>query len=381
MRHYKTVVVLAHLLGWLLFMALPVFFIGGMSGIKGVAALLASPFCWVVFGAFIAFFYLHTLVLLPRLWVHSKLAYGFTMALTIAAVMYIKPFEYLMFTSRLHQEQLQMGDFKKQPFFMPGDAAFRPLPPPEGIRGLPPGDRLIMAPVGKRRNMFDLISMMMLLLVTGISTAVHANRSWRLAVKKAATAEADRANAELSFLKAQINPHFLFNTLNNIYTLAITKNEHTAECIMKLSNIMRYVTDEATEELVSLEDEIACISDYIDLQKLRLAGTTDIDYAVTGPVQFKKIAPLIFMSFVENVFKHGISNHEKATIQISISATEKNITFYSRNKLFPGRTSLDRKGIGISNTRKRLQHIYRNNYLLDINEANGSFTVQLTIQS
>lgn len=381
MRIYKTVVVLAHLLGWVLFMALPIFFLAGMSGVKGVTALLASPYCWIVFGLFIGFFYLHTLVLLPWVWVRSKAAYIAVMLVTVAAVMYVKPFEYLMNISRQSQQQMQLSDFGKQRFPMP-DAAFRPMPPPDGRVGPPPdGIMPRMAPNGKPRNMFDLISMMMLLLVTGISTAVHANRAWRRAVKKAATAEADRAHAELSFLKAQINPHFLFNTLNNIYTLAITKSDHTAECIMKLSNIMRYVTDEAVEELVSLEDEVACISDYIDLQKLRLAGTTDILYEVKGAVQFKKIAPLILMTFVENVFKHGISNHEKAAIEIRIYAEEKTITFYSRNKKFTGRTSIDRKGIGISNTRKRLDHVYGNNYLLDVNEADGNFTVQLTIKS
>ena len=380
MRIYKTVVILAHLLGWLLFMALPIFFLAGMSGAKGVTALLASPYSWIVFSVFIGFFYLHTLVLLPWVWVRSKAAYIAVMIVTITAVMYIKPFEYLMNVSRRHQQQ-QLNGFVQQRFNR-SDSAFMPMFPPDGRMGPPPGIKPPrMGPNGGPRNAFDLVSMMMLLLVTGISTAVHANRAWRLAVKKAATAEADRAHAELSFLKAQINPHFLFNTLNNIYTLAITKSDHTAECIMKLSNIMRYVTDEATEELVSLEDEVACISDYIDLQKLRLAGTTDILYEVKGAVQFKKIAPLILMTFVENVFKHGISNHEKAAIEIRIYAEEKTITFYSRNKKFTGRTSIDRKGIGISNTRKRLDHVYGNNYLLDVDEADGNFTVQLTIKS
>src|SRR6202008_3873902 len=110
-------------------------------------------------------------------------------------------------------------------------------------------------------------SLFIFIMIIALSTAAVINQQWRLTEQRAIQAEVDKANAELSFLKAQINPHFLFNTLNNIYTLAINNNEHTADSIMKLSNIMRYVTDEVGEDFVPVQNELDCIDNYIELQR------------------------------------------------------------------------------------------------------------------
>src|SRR6201999_506982 len=103
---------------------------------------------------------------------------------------------------------------------------------------------------------------------------------------------------------------FLFNTLNNIYTLAVIQDEHAPDSILKLSNIMRYVTDDTREDFVPLQSEVDCINDYIELQKLRLGTKTQVDFKITGDIESKQIAPLILMTFIENVFKYGISKHE-----------------------------------------------------------------------
>ena len=167
-----------------------------------------------------------------------------------------------------------------------------------------------------------------------MSMAIQIRPRLRYAEQRALKAEADKANAELSFLKTQINPHFLFNTLNNIYSLAAVKSDHTAESIMKLSNIMRYVTDDVREEYVPLENEVAFISDYIDLQRLRLGDKMNVGFLVSGKIAGKKIAPLILMTFIENVFKYGISKHEPSAIDIQLSATEDMIRFFCENKLY-----------------------------------------------
>lgn len=193
-------------------------------------------------------------------------------------------------------------------------------------------------------------------------------------------AEADKANAELSFLKAQINPHFLFNTLNNIYSLSNAKSENTAASILKLSNIMRYVTDEVKEEFVPLEDEVAFISDYIDLQRLRLGNKMNISFLVSGKITGKKIAPLILMTFIENVFKYGISSHSPSAIDIQLSAADDSISFICTNKLYENQRRIESTGIGIANTRKRLEHLYPGRFELNINKENGMFTVQLTLK-
>jgi LytS/YehU family sensor histidine kinase len=194
-------------------------------------------------------------------------------------------------------------------------------------------------------------------------------------------AEAERANAELSFLKAQVNPHFLFNTLNNIYSLAVTGNENTGPSIMRLSNIMRYVTDEAGQDFVLMDSEVECMKDYIDLQKMRLGEKMNVEVSITGNTIDKKIAPLILMTFVENVFKYGISSHEASVIIIKLSANGDHISFFCQNKLFEIKRNTERTGIGINNARQRLQHLYPNRHFLDINTDNGLFTVQLTLQA
>jgi len=110
--------------------------------------------------------------------------------------------------------------------------------------------------------------------------------------------ENQRLSAELAFLKSQINPHFLFNTLNNIYTMVVIKDENAPDSIMKLSNIMRYVTDDANEDFVPLQNEIDFIKDYIELQRLRLGEKTYVDLDISGDIEGKLIAPLILMTFI-----------------------------------------------------------------------------------
>ena len=129
---------------------------------------------------------------------------------------------------------------------------------------------------GRRRPQFDIVSINLCFLTIALSIAVISFRQLRKTKEKALEAEAKKAQAELSFLKAQINPHFLFNTLNNIYALANTNQENTAPAILKLSNILRYVTEEVSDDFVPLANEINCIKDYIDLQRMRVSTKTSM---------------------------------------------------------------------------------------------------------
>jgi LytS/YehU family sensor histidine kinase len=226
----------------------------------------------------------------------------------------------------------------------------------------------------------DIVSVFLFILTIVLGMAIQVSRQWRDTRQQVIRAEADKAQAELSFLKAQINPHFLFNTLNNLYSLAVTKNPQTADSIMKLSNIMRYVTDDATQDFVSLQSEIDCITDFIDLQRLRLNNKSHVDFTITGNPQHKTIAPLILMTFVENVFKYGISNHESSVITIKLFVTETQISFFCRNTIFNSGNG-DRTGIGIANTRKRLEHLYPGKHLLNITSQNGLYIVELTLHA
>lgn len=218
-------------------------------------------------------------------------------------------------------------------------------------------------------------------MMVSLGLALCMIREWRFTEQRALKAETEKAHAELSFLKAQINPHFLFNTLNNIYSMVVVKHERAADAVMKLSNIMRYITDEIRTDLVPLDSEISCMEDFVELQRMRLGGKTEVEVNVNGDTGGEQIAPLLLMTFVENAFKYGVSNHEPAPISIRLDVKDPVIRFYCRNKLFPLQSHTERAGIGISNARRRLEYLYSNRHKLEINSEEGYYTVQLILQS
>ena len=193
--------------------------------------------------------------------------------------------------------------------------------------------------------------------------------------------EKEKVNAELSYLKAQINPHFLFNTLNSIYSSAIEENaDNTASAVVKLSGMMRYVISEAHNDYVPLEKEINYISDYIDLQKIRLGNTVNLQYHVTGNSTGKNIAPLVLISFIENAFKHGVNPEEKSNIAIDIAINENILQMLVTNtKVKTVNASTLKNNIGLDNTRNRLQLLYPFRHELAITEDEKEFIVLLKI--
>jgi len=368
---------IVHISAWLIFLMLPFIAMPGPDGTQRIISVAASASYWISYILYIFLFYFNAYFLIPKLYLHKKyLLYAMGIVAVLVAIYFIK---HLMDHPHIPSGYLaprMPNNGSPPPGPPPGDSLRPPnnnMPPP-GF-GSDPGRR-----GGGPTRPIDLFSIFLLSTIWAISTAMRIIQEWRETEKRAIKAEADKANAELSFLKAQINPHFLFNTLNNIYSLAVKQNENTAASIMKLSNIMRYVTDDVNQDFVSLESEVECITDYIDLQRLRLSKKVFVDFLVKGNTAGKKIPPLVLMTFVENVFKYGISNHEESAITIHVFAEEKNITFFCQNKIFSALRLVERTGIGIANTKQRLEHLYPNRHMLNITSDNGLYTVQLTIQ-
>ena len=171
-------------------------------------------------------------------------------------------------------------------------------------------------------------------------------------------------NTEINFLKSQINPHFLFNTLNGIYSLAHNQSPQTETAILKLSDIMRYVLYESGTEKVELSKDIQYISNYIDLQRLRLSSKVTIQYEVKGNFAGHYIAPLLLISFIENAFKHGISYANSSFIQIEISLVEETLTLFVENPVI--KNDSFEGGMGLKNARRRLELLYPGNHSLNI---------------
>jgi two-component system LytT family sensor kinase len=361
----RGIVLLSHGLGLLFFFSIPIIFLGQQFRAGQIGGLLlAKPF-WIFFGTYVLLFYFHSYFLIPRFFLHKKIAvYAGILALLFAGVFLLKPFDKL--ASQVGRDTV--NSFPGPPMG-PGPVPFEAERPP----GPPPG------PPRERHVTFDIVSLFLFGMVVALNLAVETSRQWRHSQRQALKAEADKVNAELSFLKAQINPHFLFNTLNNIYALVVTHNEHAGPAILKLSNIMRYVTDEVQADFVPLQHEVNCLQDYIELHRLRLGKMVELEYSLTGAFGNKTIAPLVLVTFVENAFKYGISNHERAPITIQLKAETDQITFFCQNKIFHHKPTLERSGVGIANIRERLQYLYPGKHDLSLSTEGGLFTVNLIL--
>ena len=182
---------------------------------------------------------------------------------------------------------------------------------------------------------------------------------------------------ELNYLKMQIHPHFLFNTLNTMYGFALKKADEAPEMILKLSNLLDYLLYKVDKPFVLLTDDINHIKDYIELEKMRFNNTLNIDLVTENILEHTKIAPMLLLPFIENSFKHGVIKNGALSIQINISCKDNKLYFYIEN------TSKDTKsssnGIGLENIQKRLDLLYKDNYSLNINNDNHLFKVSLIL--
>lgn len=194
--------------------------------------------------------------------------------------------------------------------------------------------------------------------------------------------ENERLTAELNFLKAQINPHFLFNTLNNLYYLAYTKSENTTEVIAKLSQMMRYMIYDSNHPRVLLSKEIEYMQSYISLERLRLNNQIPIHFNIEGNTENVWIAPLIFITFLENAFKHGVSNNNpSAWVKIRIQLQEKECIYTVENsKAKEGSVgNIEKSGIGLQNVERRLALSYPNQYSVKLVDNPDVYSVQLKL--
>ena len=217
-------------------------------------------------------------------------------------------------------------------------------------------------------------------LVFTVSTCIRVIQEWLNTEKRNEEVEKEKLVTELSFLKSQINPHFLFNTLNNIYSLALVKSDATAGAVLKLSSIMRYVLNETKHDWVPLEKEIDFINDFIDLQKVRLTDKMSIRFSVSGNVEGQQIAPLILIPFIENAFKYGVSTKDASEIVLELRAENGTITFFIRNKIHKSENAnKENTAIGLKNTRRRLELLYPDKHTLTVSEENNQFIVNLIL--
>lgn len=205
----------------------------------------------------------------------------------------------------------------------------------------------------------------------GLLTQANLQKSRRRAV------EAERDRAEIELYKAQIKPHFMFNTLNSLYGLFLTHDDKALESLEKYISVLRYIHTTSQRDFVPLSDETDYIRQYVELQSLRLNGMTTVTMDVDIINEDLKIPPMLLVTFVENCFKHGISPVEKSNIIISLTEKDGKLTFATENRIFPVKRIGEH--MGIENCRKRLELLYPGKHKINIENDGQFFFVKLSI--
>ncbi|MCB0607727.1 MAG: sensor histidine kinase [Lewinella sp.] len=330
----KRLIVVYHVLGCLAFLSLPLLFSRDSIFSKHTFESALTRRDLASYLLMIGFFYLHYYRLIPGLYFRKKYLEYVAVVAVFLIVIVILP-------------KMLIGS------------------PPHMRPGGPPG-RGAMIPIFPLAQNFFLF-----LMVIFFSFSLRINEKWKQVQK-------EKVSTELAFLKAQINPHFLFNTLNSIYALAIENSGNTAEAVVKLSGMMRYVLSDASQHLVNLEKELGYVRSFVEFQQIRFGDEIALEYQVEGNPNGKKIAPLVLIPFIENAFKYGVNAEEDSRIRIRIRIRESELTMeVANNKVTVREEEGWSHGLGIENARKRLDLIYPGRYTLEISDDDRIFTVLL----
>lgn len=219
-------------------------------------------------------------------------------------------------------------------------------------------------------------SCLILLLAAGVSVFTD----YLYVIRQVQTLELIKARQEIFLLKSQINPHFLFNTLNNLYALTKSKSDKAEVAILQLSGLMRYLIEISQREFVPLSDEINFLTNYIEMEKLRLNDDAICNFHIS-PNNFEnyKVPPMLLLPFVENAFKHGAElNPDKIEIQFYLALQENTLYFEANNSVASAKPKIN-SGTGLINIKKRLQFLFEDNYKLELIHLNNKYTAKLSI--
>jgi hypothetical protein len=364
MKNYFTgnkIKILLHLLAWVIILGIPLYFFKRWE--------VGNDFMWAYYvGNLIngIIFYSNYLVLVPRFFFASrKLKYYLSVIILLI---------FLYFVSDRSNELI----FK----YVPGRNNTEEINKPKEmgtVVGPPKADDHFGRPPFREMHLFNYIFTSLFLVFFSVGMRVLERHSQTEKLQK--ELEKEKLNSELAFLKNQISPHFFFNTLNNIYSLISINAEDSQKAVLRLSKLMRYLLYDSEHGDTKLSNEIDFMNNYIDLMKLRM--NNKISLTVTLPEKYGdiNIPPLIFIPFIENAFKHGISYREKSFIEISMTTINESIIFRCANSIVKNRETdeSEHSGIGLENVTKRLNLLFPGKHELKINRSDKEFEVLLQI--
>lgn len=334
---------------------------------------------WFLASVFFVLFIVHNFFLAPLLVYKNRRSLYFPIVSVIIIVYGI--FQFTMRPTRPRHKHHNFRTEIRQPaqYDKTGMGPYK-----KGTRDIQPTQSFKMEPPRGPRHrpffvdQFDFISVIILILMFGMNLGIKLFFKQEEDEKKLQQLRTENLNQQLAYLKYQINPHFFMNTLNNIHALVDIDPEKAKESIIKLSKLMRYVLYDGNMRMSSLQKENDFIANYIELMRLRYSDKVDIRVDTDSSFPDAMIASLITVTYVENAFKHGISYNKSSFIHITAHARKDRFHFTCRNSKHKESTE-EHGGVGLENTRKRLNLIYGDDYTLNIEDTEDTYNVELDI--
>ncbi len=356
--------VLLHLLAWAILIGLPLYLIQRWQ--------IGKDFIWHYYIITLIsgiIFYVNYLFLVPKFFFDKKKHKYYLSVLILIVCFY--------FVSDVSNKLV----FKYESGSSQPEQANRP--PEERGRMVPPGggeSLSVPGPPFRGMHLYNYAFTSLFLVFFSLGLRVLERHSKIEELQK--ETEKEKLNSELAFLKSQISPHFFFNTLNNIYSLISINAEDSQKAVLKLSKLMRYLLYESEQGKTTLSSEIDFMNNYIDLMKLRMTDKVSLSVSFPRKYEDKNIPPLLFVPFIENAFKHGISYREKSFIDIRMEVQSDSIIFRCINSIPGGKEDVKNghSGIGLENVSKRLNLLFPGSHSLKVSKSEKEFEILLNIK-
>jgi two-component sensor histidine kinase len=352
--------ILLHLLAWTILLGIPLYFIKRWQ--------VGKDFIWLYYINTIIsgiIFYTNYVILVPSFFFVNRKKYYFSVVFVLAVLYFVSDrsnelvFRYV--PGHNHTEDIRVLNNEGKP------------------AGPPKPDALFGRPPFREIHLFNYAGTALFLIFFSLGMRVLERHTQTEKLQK--ELEKEKLNSELAFLKNQISPHFFFNTLNNIYSLISINAEDSQKAVLRLSKLMRYLLYDSEHGNTKLSNEIDFMNNYIDLMKLRMSSKISLTVSFPEKYEDINIPPLIFIPFIENAFKHGISYREKSFIHISMTTTKDSILFRCANSVVKTREEIEsgHSGIGLENVTKRLNLLFPGKHEIKINKSDTEFEVLLQI--
>lgn len=366
----KKITLFLHLLAWAIILALPVYLVQQWK--------VGKDFMWFYYATNILsgiIFYLNYLVIVPRFFFRTRRSIYFLWVFVMLVIFYFisgavneSVFRYVNGNQNIEEMKRTEMKSEQDRFADRGRDEHRPGPRPP----------FLIRPFYRQMHLINYSFTSLFLVFFSLGLRVLEKQSQIERTQK--ELEKEKLNSELAFLKNQISPHFFFNTLNNIYSLIAINADDSQKAVLKLSKLMRYLLYESEHGNTKLSSEISFMKNYIDLMRLRM--TDKVNLKIDFPEEYEDIdiPPLLFIPFIENAFKHGISNRGNSYIDIELVASKTTIGFRCQNSTVNNKSETDEvSGIGLENIRKRLNLLFPGKHRLTISQTDISFAVNLDI--